>query len=253
MVIAGTLDARDIIFELSRTGVEVLATVTTEYGKELLNNYPIEVLQGKLDCLKMQNIIKQRQVSCVVDASHPFAREASLNAIEACSSAGISYLRFERESLSYEDKNVIKVYSFEEAADTAARIEGNIFLTVGSNNIRIFTDRIPDYKKRLTVRVLPHSVMLAKCEDAGLSADNIIAAKAPFSVEMNIAMLKHCNSCVMITKESGRTGGTMEKLEAALQLGIKTIIVQRPQIEYITKVHTIEEVLRFVCSKLQSP
>ena len=36
----------------------------------------------------------------------------------------------------------------------------------------------------------------------------------------------------MITKESGKVGSVDEKLEAALELGIETIMIARPKFNY---------------------
>lgn len=247
MVIAGTKDARDIINELYKANVKVTATVTTQYGKNLLEE-DIEVNVGKLDKDAMIKFIAANEIACVVDASHPFAVEASQNALAACKEAKIHYLRFERESISTQNVNIIKVKSFEEAAKRAAEIYGNIFLTIGSNNLSCFVERIPDYKKRLFARVLPISSMLLKCEEAGLTADNIIAVKGPFSTQMNIEMMRHCNASVLVTKESGKTGGTFEKLSAASKLSIPVIMIERPEISYGKEVSTTKEVLEFVSS-----
>jgi len=247
LVIAGTVDARNIISELIKTGVAVTATVTTSYGSELLEAYEgIDVHKGKLDSDGMLKLINERKICCTIDASHPFAREASVNAIEACTEAGIPYLRFEREGVTAETGRIIKVKSFEEAARAACTFDGNIFLTIGTNNLKIFVDTIPDYKNRLFARILPDSRMVSRCEEAGLSAGNIIAVKGPFATGMNIEMLKHCSASVLVTKESGEAGGMVEKLEAAASLDIPVIMVERPEVPYTAKVSTLEEVMEFI-------
>jgi precorrin-6A/cobalt-precorrin-6A reductase len=247
LVVAGTADGRNIIEKLLERGHKVHATVTTAYGDDLLNSYPgLKVHQGKLNSEGMEALIREKGINILVDASHPFAKEASINAIAACESANIPYLRFERESVAREKSSIIRVKSFEEAASTANFIPGNIFLTIGSNNIKYFTDRVSDYKDRLFARVLPDSKMISKCEEAGLNAGNIIAMKGPFSTAMNRELLKYCNAAVMVTKESGDTGGTAEKLEAAAELGVKVILIERPDIDYKTKVSTTEAVLKFI-------
>jgi precorrin-6x reductase len=247
MVIAGTADAKKIIAQLKNEGTEVFATVTTNYGQELLEIIEgIEIVRGKLDSDAMEKFITDRKIDCLVDASHPFAKEASINAIEASKKAQVPYLRYERLGLDLEDTKVIKVKDFQAAAEACCGFQGNILLTIGSNNISTFAQKVDDYKNRLFARILPDSRMVAKCEEAGLSAGNIIAIKGPFSIEMNIAMLKHCKASVMVTKESGDTGGMGEKLEAAKQLGIPVIIVERPQISYGKMTSSVEEVLDFI-------
>ncbi len=247
MVIAGTVDARAIIGELVKEYSGVVATVTTDYGRELLKGYAgLEVYRGKLDGPGMESFIGERDIRCLVDASHPFAREASENALAACSARAIPYLRYERRSVEGEWGTVLKVKSFEEAAEAAGRLEGNILLTVGSNQIKLFTEAVKDYKERLFARILPDSKMMARCEAAGLTARNLIAMKGPFSVEMNVELLKYCGASILVTKESGREGGMPEKLEAAERLGVRVILVERPEVAYTNKVESIEEVLAFV-------
>jgi precorrin-6x reductase len=247
MVIAGTADGREIIGRLLQDGWDVIATVTTHYGQELLQTCPgVKIYQGKLDAGEILNLIYSQAISCLVDASHPFAREVSINAMKACSEASVCYLRFERKSAIVADANIQTVKSFEAAAEAAGRFAGNIFLTIGSNHLGIFIEKIPDYQNRLFVRILPDSRMISKCEAAGLSTGNIIAMQGPFSAPMNVEMLRHCKASVMVTKESGETGGTGAKLEAAACLGIPVILVERPEISYPKEVSTIEEVVDFL-------
>lgn len=253
MVVAGTNDAREIISALIAIQADVIATVATSFGRELLETCEgIKVYEGKLDWAGITGLVKENDISCIVDASHPFAEKASANAIRSCEETGAVYLRFERKSTTGEGNGVIKVKSFEEAADAAGKIQGNIFLAIGSNHINVFTKKIPDYKIRLFARILPDSCMVAKCEEAGLSAGNIIALKGPFSEELNIEILKYCNAAVMVTKESGETGGTDLKLSAADKLGIPVVLVERPDITYAQKVCTIDETVEFVKRHMQS-
>jgi precorrin-6x reductase len=119
-------------------------------------------------------------------------------------------------------------------------------LTIGSSNLALFTGKIADYKNRLFVRVLPESRVIAKCEQTGLTAQNIIALKGPFTEEMNTELLRYCNAKVLVTKDSGAVGGIEEKLAAASKMDIPTIIVERPEIVYPEKTSSISEVIKFV-------
>ena len=101
--------------------------------------------------------------------------------------------------------------------DEAIRILENnqrIFLTTGSKTLDRFTELL-DRGKHLIVRVLPKSEILKKCEGIGLSPENIIAMKGPFSSEMNYQMFKDYKADVVVTKDSGIIGGVPEKIEAA--------------------------------------
>ena len=247
IVVAGTSDAREIVKELARLNIEVAATVTTGFGGELIEQNPfVEIFEGKLTAEGMAELINKTAARCLIDASHPYAKEASANAIEACQRASRPYLRYERKETAFEGNGIIRVKSYEEAAQKASEHEGNIFLATGSNSLEVFVNNVPGYKDRLFVRVLPDSRVIEKCEKAGLSAKNIIAMKGPFSEGLNVEMLKHCRADVLVTKDSGDAGGAEEKLRSAERLGIPVIVIERPEIEYIRKVDNIKDVLDFV-------
>jgi len=79
---------------------------------------------------------------------------------------------------------------------------------------------------------LPVSKVLLLCEELGLNPDNIIAMKGPFSEEMNRAMFAMQDVSVVVTKDSGGAGGTLDKIRAAKAAGIPVIVVKRPTIDY---------------------
>lgn len=253
MVIGGTIDSRQIIDRLLEKNIEVFATVATTYGESLLQERQgLQIFQGKMNETEIQKFIIEKGIDLVIDASHPFAENVSVNAINACENAEISYLRFERQSHSIEYSNCLMADTYKEAAIMASNIEGNIFLTTGSNNLDVFVENIPNFKEKLFVRVLPDSNVILKCEKLGLSASNIIAMKGPFSKKLNKEMLKTCNATVMVTKESGDAGGVCEKQLAADELGIQTIMIKRPKIQYQNVFRDIETLVEKVVTTFRS-
>jgi precorrin-6A/cobalt-precorrin-6A reductase len=140
------------------------------------------------------------------------------------------------------------VNDFAEAARRAAEYlkerEGRAFLTVGSNHLKEFCRRIP--AQRLVVRVLPQSRVLRKCEIWGLSAESIAALQGPFGQALNRELFLHYQAAVVVTKDSGRTGGTEEKIAAAKEMGIPVIMVRRPLVSYPIIVRDINELLGLI-------
>ena len=61
---------------------------------------------------------------------------------------------------------------------------------------------------------------------------DIVALQGAGDVELNKALLREYNADVMVTKESGATGGEDVKIKAALSLKIPTVIITRPKLEY---------------------
>lgn len=253
LVIAGTYDARRIISELTDLNLKVATTITTKFGNELIDSHPnVRVFQKKLTAQGMARVIKMFDAKCLIDASHPFAVESSSSAMKACEKTGIKYLRYEQSQVKFESKQIINVKSYEDAAKQVAVIGGNILLSIGSKNLETFFENIPDFQSRLYVRILPDSEVIAKCEKMGLPRSNIIAMKGPISEELNLELLKHMDAKVLITKDSGVVGGTDQKVRAAERLGIKTILIARPGIDYKDRVGTISEAIFWIGNALAS-
>jgi precorrin-6A/cobalt-precorrin-6A reductase len=234
LVLAGTSDARELALRIREAGYTLLTTVVTESAAKSMETEGLPVHLGRLTSAEMVELTKDRSIRMIIDATHPFAEEASKNAMEAAKSANLPYIRFERESLAYaRNPKVILVDDYAEAAEVAAQKKGNVMLTTGSKTLQIFAKRLqglPD--TTLIARMLPRKDNMEKCEELGIEQKNIVAMQGPFSKELNKALYEHYHVTLMITKESGKVGAVDEKLEAALEMGIETVIIGRPNIEY---------------------
>jgi precorrin-6A/cobalt-precorrin-6A reductase len=252
LIIGGTREARELAARLSKVaGLEVHVTVATEYGGDCLADYPqLQVHQGRLDQEAMTVMLQRFAVKLVVDASHPFATAVSLHASRAASVNGIPYLRLERPVTPAGGPGIIAVPDFESAARRVAAMSGNILLTIGSNHLEVFTRLVPDFQRRLYVRVLPVSVALQKCEALGLTARNILAMQGPFSEAWNREMLRYCNAAVLVTKDSGAAGGGETKLSAARDLKIPVALVTRPRSGGQPTVASVTEAVEWVNRKI---
>jgi precorrin-6A/cobalt-precorrin-6A reductase len=231
MVMAGTSDARKIIEELSPTGNYILATTISINGGELAKNAGAsEVMVGRFDSTKLTEIIRNNKIKVLIDATHPFATVATRNAIKAAETDKIDYIRFDRPVLDIpEDKLIHRVNSFEEAVEEIIKLgDSRILHLAGVMTLPYLTGRI--YPQRIVARILPTVFSINKCLEAGIPPENIIAMQGTYSKEFNSALMKEFNISVVITKESGKSGGTPSKLEAALGLGLDIIMVMRPEI-----------------------
>ncbi|UJF31224.1 precorrin-6A reductase [Paenibacillus hexagrammi] len=248
LVLAGTSDARELALQIRAEGHAILTTVVTDSAAKSMEMEGLPVLTGRLTAEQMQELIRDKCIRAVVDATHPFAEEASKNAIAASQEAKVPYVRFERQSLTYEQSGLITIVDdYQAAAEEAAQRRGNIMLTTGSKTLGIFAKRLlglPD--TTLIARMLPRKDNMEKCEELGLEQRNIVAMQGPFSKELNQALYAHYNVTLMITKESGKVGAVDEKLEAALEMGIESIVIGRPGLEYGTQYADFDGVLQHI-------
>jgi precorrin-6A/cobalt-precorrin-6A reductase len=245
-VLAGTTEGRRIIGMLKKRGYRVVATATTSYGESLARKAGADVsLRGRLTLPDMVELIKEKGITHVIDATHPFAQEASRNAIEACRRAGISYLRLERTEVKIDSPLIHRCRTFEEAAIKAADLGGVIFCALGSSRLGGFL-KAADGKSRVIARVLPTVQSLEKCRSLGLEPRDIVAIQGGGSLELNIAILRDCGAEVLVTKESGEEGGVESKIRAALSLGLPVVLISRPRMMYPEVVRDYDEVLRWL-------
>lgn len=239
LLLAGTSDARELAVYLSQAGLMVLATVVTDSAASSLREAGIEAVTGRLDPAGFAAIAEERGASAIVDASHPFAEEASRNAMEAARLSSVPYIRFERKHSVLEAQSdngtapVVFVGDYAEAAEYAAAKRGVVMLTTGSKTLPVFTERLLGLEGvTLIARMLPRSDNMELCERLGVSQRHIVAMQGPFSKELNMTLFAHYGVTLMITKESGAVGSVDEKLEAAREMGIETVIIGRPEVAY---------------------
>ena len=244
-LIAGTEDGRKLADCLSKNNFDVTASVVSDYGRKLLENCAgIKINDKPLDRDALEKILRMENFNCLVDASHPYAKNISANAIDAARAAKIPYVRYERDEIVFAYEKIFHVDSYEAAALKARELGKNIFLTTGSRNLKIFVDRLGDCN--LTVRILPTADVLSQCEILGLTPKQIVAMQGPFSVALNVELFKHAGADVVVTKNSGQIGGADTKLEAAQLLNLPVVMIDRPKIFYPHLAKTFDDVINFL-------
>ena len=223
VLFGGTTEGRTLSRELAALGAEVIICVATEYGREEQGNFPgITVPTGRLNVDGMADILRGAELC--IDATHPYAVQATANIRAAAEQTGVPYRRLIRPSSTLPEGSIV-VNSAEEAAKYLARTGGNILLTTGTKELPAFSglDRACLYP-----RVLPTQESLVVCEAAGIPKRNIIAMQGPFSKELNLALLRQFNIRFLVTKDGGAAGGFGEKAAAAAEAGVKLLVIRRP-------------------------
>jgi precorrin-6A/cobalt-precorrin-6A reductase len=207
----------------------------------------------------LEPLLKNRTVQILIDASHPFPGGLSALAKGLCRTSGIPHIRFVREEVDLPESPLLfPVYSWEEAAQKAAELGNTIFLTTGSYNLELFVKHPAMTGKRIVVRVLPDHRVIEAVQLLGIIPRDIVAMQGPFSKDMNRFTFKMYNASVIVTKDSGRVGGTDSKISAALGLKIPVVIIKRSQLlekdgDTLYTVYTYEQVLEKVAFLLKTP
>lgn len=237
LVFAGTTEGREAALMLARTGISVTAFTATDYGHEVLDGAAdglqnLAVESGRLSEEQIRELLLgEAPDTLVVDATHPYAAQVTANIRRACMDAQKSYIRIVRKSTFAGEPAGVTVLADAQAVTQWANREENIkkkiLLTTGSKDLMIYTE-IDSYRDRVWPRILPDMDSLRIATELGYKKSNIICMQGPFSTEMNIAMIKSVGADVLVTKDTGATGGFDSKLEAALSSGIEAVVIGRP-------------------------
>ncbi|MDO4325758.1 MAG: precorrin-6A reductase [bacterium] len=246
-IAAGTTEGRILAEYCRENRIPAVASVVSSYGEQLIEEgESLTVHTGAMDAEQMERFIQEERIDLVMDATHPYAQEASRNIRQAAKNRQVEYLRCLRgqeeaepfcdkgeggiSADSFKGVGVFYVASVEEAVRMLEGTEGNVFLTTGSKELAAFS-ALSGFLERAYARVLPGRESLELCLQAGLSGKHIICMQGPFSRDLNMAMLKSVQARWMVTKEAGKAGGFAEKMEAARELGISVIVIGRPKEE----------------------
>lgn len=242
LLFAGTTEGRMLSEHLAERGIRHTVCVATEYGEIVLARNPlVTVRRGRMEKEEIKEFIEEKDFFAVADATHPYAREitrnirAAVREINDAAKKTVPCFRLEREALFSQDGETEdfprdKITCFETDEDCAAAVrkaEGNILLTTGSKTLPLYCVS-EEVKSRLYVRVLPGTESFLRCEEQGIRGRQIIAMQGPFTEAMNEATIRQYGISVLVTKESGASGGFPEKAEAVKRTGIKLFVIERP-------------------------
>ena len=233
LVIGGISEARILCKRLSET-YQVTLSMATEYGAELAADSRYTILCGNKDAEDFRQLLQDGRYKLAIDCSHPFAENVSREIAAACEQTGTPLLRYRRKEVSYPGQHIVRVFSFQEAVEKAKELCGDkkVFLSTGSNHLADFAAAISP--EQLVARVLDRPASLEICKANGVPDVQVIAKCGPFSKEENLADFSRYPVGVVVSKDSGAAGGTAEKIEAAEELGISTVLICSPVYEGVS-------------------
>jgi precorrin-6A/cobalt-precorrin-6A reductase len=191
-------------------------------------------------------------VDIVIDATHPFAAKISSHAELACRRVSIPLIALERPAWRpQQGDRWVPVPTFESAALLADELENRVFLSIGRQELDAFSECS---KAWFLIRTIDKPTAPLP------QRSRLILSRGPFQLGEERLMLRQEAITHIVSKNSGGTA-TQSKIEAARELGIEVIMVERPAVArsnpYTTVDHVysrLEQLLRgHMASQLDSP
>lgn len=182
--------------------------------------------------------LHKHRISHVIDATHPFASQMSVNAISACAIAGVALCSFERAPWrAHIDDQWQHVPDINTAVDTLPKDATRVFLAIGKQHIDTF------------YRQAQHHYLLRLVDPPGplLPAQSITAVidRGPFSLADDLVLLQQHAIEMVVAKNSGGNGARA-KLDAARELRLPVIIIERPKMPPRTIQRSVDDVLQWL-------
>lgn len=247
LIFAGTTEGRELVeFLIPQKDVQITVCTATEYGKILLPNAPnLTVLSKRLEFEDMVTLMQTTPFDQVYDTTHPYAVLVSQNIQNATKKANVPYFRIIRPEEELEDDGkIVYVNSMEDAVSYLSDTTGNILSTTGSKELPALC-KLQDYRERVYARILSNPEMVSSSFQLGFQGKHLICMQGPFSEELNTALIHQFDISYVLTKNSGKLGGFLEKVNSARQTKTTLVVIGRPTKE---EGFTLDEIKKMLCS-----
>lgn len=243
LILGGTSEARALAERLARDDrYAVLLSFAGRTRSLQLPNAPHRV-GGFGGAEGLAAFLAREGFRALVDATHAFAAQMSANAVRGAALAGLPLMRLEQPAWRKQPEDQWTEVSNMPAA--AAAIGGEpkrVFSSVGRLEVAAF-------------RAAPqHDYLIRAVDlfDPGLPRARVIAARGPFALADELALLQRERIELIVSKNSG-TPSTYAKIEAARTLGLPVIMLQPPQLPAANTAASIDEIARWLGALAHAP
>lgn len=239
LVFGGTTEGRKAVKELEEAGnVFYYSTKTGE--QDITLHHGIR-LDGAMDEAAMLAFCHEKGIRLLIDAAHPFATMLHQTVADVATKFNIPAIRFER-IYPPRDEDIIW-------CDDYQQIPTDYPVLLATTGVQTISKLKPLEQKgiKLYYRILPRESSIALAHKQGAMDEQLCFYQ---DGEDEKSILKDLKPDAVILKESGLSGGFLEKVTAARDLGIQLIAIKRPPTPTIFHQVNGEHGLRRMVEKL---
>jgi precorrin-6A/cobalt-precorrin-6A reductase len=238
LILGGTAEARALAGKLAgdpRFAVELSLAGRTRAPAE----QPVPVRVGGFGGAEgLAAYLRQKGISILIDATHPYAAQISRNAAEAAEISGVPLVALRRPAwVRQPGDRWIEVDGVADAVDALGEVPRKAFLTLGRQELLPF-EAVPQHH---------YLVRSVDPVEPPLSVPNAVylTARGPFEQADEARLLQDHGIEVIVAKNSGGPA-SYGKIAAARELGIDVVLIRRPDLPEVPSVETVEEMLAWL-------
>lgn len=237
LILGGTIEASRLCEAVARAGLPA----TLSYMGRVERPKPQPVAQrigGFGGAEGLADWLRANAITHLIDATHPFAAQMSTNAIAAAQAAGVPLIALTRPPWAPgPGDDWQRVPDMEAAVDALAGPAQRIMLAIGRMHLPAFAAQ-PQ-----------HHYLLRLVDDPAspppLPNHVVIVDRGPFSVERDLALMRAHGIERVVSKNAGGSGARA-KLDAARELGLPVVMIERPALPPRRETTEIDAVLRWI-------
>lgn len=245
LILGGTGEAAKLAAKAAQ--IDEIEVITSLAGRTQKPIFPLGTVRvggfgGEVGLIKY---IQEQKIDFLIDATHPFAAQISLNAAAATAQSRLPHLILVRPAWQQMvGDNWIEVASNEAAAKMLPKTAQRVFLTIGRQELAAFA-----YLKSLWFLM---RMIEPPTAEALVPKGRLLLEKGPFSLEQERQLLKEYQIDTIVSKNSGGDA-TVAKITAARELKIPVVMVQRPAIPDVEQVADVAGAIDWLQKQLTSP
>jgi precorrin-6A/cobalt-precorrin-6A reductase len=184
--------------------------------------------------------LREHEVTALIDATHPFAKQMSTHAVAAARLTGVPLLALRRPAWRAEPgDDWTEVEDAEAAVRALGKAPRRVFLTTGRLELPAFLAAPQHF----------YVVRSVDAPDEMPPKAKLILARGPFTESDELTLMRDEAVDVVVTKNSGGSA-TYGKIVAARKLGLPVILLKRPDVANVETVATAEEALAWIERRL---
>jgi precorrin-6A/cobalt-precorrin-6A reductase len=233
LILGGTGEALRLAEHLSqRSDLTVISSLAGRVDQPRVSAGEVRI-GGFGGVYGLTEYLATHRIDIVIDATHPFAVNISSHAELACRRGNIPLIALERPAWrSQQGDRWDQVPNIESAALLVDELENRVFLSIGRQELAAFSECS---KAWFLIRTIDKPTVPLP------QRSRLILSRGPFQLGGERLLLRQEAITHIVSKNSGGTA-TQSKIEAARELGIEVIMVERPAVARSNPCTTVDHV-----------